>query len=252
MPDPIRVVVTRTPDQASAFSQKLRQAGFVPVEFPAIMLQPLPPEPLDAALAELATFDWLIFTSGNAVEFFFNGRHIPPSQLPNVAASGSATAEKLAARGITITFVPEEFVGEKLVTGLGELAGKRVLLPRAKKGRPEIVRLLAQQGADVVEVPLYDTVTAVPTPAQWQTITHGFEAVTFTSPSSVRNFLKLVASRSDVQQWLETAVIVCIGPITAETAVTNGLTAIRVPDEYTTDGMVTELTRYFKVKEETN
>lgn len=252
MPDPIRVVVTRTPNQASAFSQKLRQAGFVPVEFPAIMLQPLPPEPLDAALAELATFGWLIFTSGNAVEFFFNGRHISPRQLPNVAASGSATAEKVAARGVTVTFMPEEFVGEQLVTGLGELAGKRVLLPRAKRGRPEIVRLLAKQGADVVEVPLYDTVTAVPTPAQWQTIAQGFEAVTFTSPSSVRNFLKLAASRPEVQQWLETAVIVCIGPITAETAVTNGLTAIRVPDEYTTDGMVAELTRYFKVKEETN
>ena len=94
-----RVLVTRTPNQAAAFSQKLRNAGLRPVEFPAIQLQPLPWGPLDRALAILDRFDWLIFTSGNAVELFWrrvDERRLELASLPRVAAVGSATARQLA------------------------------------------------------------------------------------------------------------------------------------------------------------
>jgi uroporphyrinogen-III synthase len=242
-PPPWRVVVTRTADQADEFADKLRDAGFAPLLFPAIALEALPPAPLDAALDELASFDWLIFTSGNGVDFFFQRveeRGFTPA-WPRIAAVGQATAEKLAERGLPVAFMPDEFVGEALVAGLGDLTGQKVLLPRAKIGRPEIAALLRTAGAELVEAPLYDTVTAVPTAEAQQTLAQGFEAVSFTSPSSVRNFLQLIAGKTAIERWVDTAVILCIGPITAEAAVANGLPHPIAPDKYTLDNMITAL-----------
>ncbi len=241
-----RVLVTRTADQAAAFSQKLRAAGFAPVEFPTIQLQPLPWEPLDAALAMLPGFDWLIFTSVNAADFFLrraDERAVSLARLPRVAAVGSATTARLAARGIAIDFMPDEFVGTELVLGLGDLTGQKVLLPRAKIGRPEITDLLQAQGAELVEVPLYDTVTAVPSPEMLAELSKAFAALTFTSPSSVRNFYKIVTANADqltrpVDTLLRQALIVCIGPVTASAAAEVGLPDALVPAEYTIEGMV--------------
>ena len=253
MPEAPRVLVTRTPNQAAAFSQKLAAAGFTPVEFPTIQLEPLPSEPLDEALAQLATFDWLIFTSGNAVDFFlrqFDALELAVEKLPRVAAVGSATARQLTERGIAIDYMPDEFVGTELVLGLGDLTGKKVLLPRAKIGRPEIADLLQSQGAELVEVALYDTVTAVPTPKAWTEFNRGIEAITFTSPSSVRNFFKIMADYparliAPLDKMLGQVAVVCIGPVTAEAAEEAGLTAILIPTEYTIDGMVQQLKNAF-------
>jgi uroporphyrinogen-III synthase len=250
-----RVLVTRTANQAAAFSQKLRQAGFTPVEFPAIMLQPLPWEPLDEALAVLNGFDWLIFTSGNAVDFFLrrvDALDFHPDQWPRVATVGSATARLLTERGIAIDYMPDEFVGTELVLGLGDLTGQKVLLPRAKIGRPEIAALLQARGAQLTEVALYDTVTAVPTPKSWAELNKGIAAITFTSPSSVRNFFKIINAHPDrltvpLAQMMQQALIVCIGPVTADAAAKAGLTDTLIPEAYTIDGMVRQLkTALFK------
>jgi uroporphyrinogen III methyltransferase/synthase len=264
-------VVTRTADQAGEFAAMLRQAGFAPLLFPAIALEALPPAPLDAALDEIASFDWLIFTSGNGVDFFFRRveeRAVAPNigsrqdtgaknhspggfaplreNRPRIAVVGQTTAAKLTTRNIPIAFMPDEFVGEALVAGLGDLTGQKVLLPRAKIGRPEIAALLRAAGAELVEVALYDTVTAVPTAEAQQMLAQGFEVVSFTSPSSVRNFLQLIAGQTAIEQWMETAVILCIGPVTAEAAVANGLTRLVTPDEYSLDGMIAALVRVEK------
>lgn len=253
MAEPPRVLVTRTADQAAAFSQKLREAGFTPVEFPAIQLEPLPWGPLDRALATLERFDWLIFTSGNAVEFFLrrvDELALSLEKLPRIATVGAATAQLLTERGIAIAYTPDEFVGTELVLGLGDLTSQKVLLPRAKIGRPEIADLLQERGAKLTEVALYDTVTAVPTPTAWTQLNQGFAAITFTSPSSVRNFGKIMADNRDkltmpLEKMLRQALIVCIGPITAEAAAAAGLPAALVPDEYTIDGMVQQLKNAF-------
>lgn len=249
MSEPPRVLVTRTANQAAEFSQKLRAAGFTPVEFPAIQLEPLPWEPLDAALAVLPGFNWLIFTSGNAVDFFLrrvDELNLALGNLPRIAAVGSATARQLTERGIAIAYMPDDFVGTELVLGLGDLTGQKVLLPRAKIGRPEIADLLQEQGAILTEVALYDTVTAVPTPAAWTELSQGFAAITFTSPSSVRNFFKIVADNPDklavpLEKLVQHVPVICIGPVTAEAAAEAGLPEALVPDEYTIDGMVQQL-----------
>ena len=249
MSEPPRVLVTRTTNQAAAFSQKLRAAGFAPVEFPAIQLVPLPWEPLDEALAVLPSFDWLIFTSGNAVDFFLrrvDELALTLDNLPAVAAVGSATARRLRERAINIDYMPDEFVGTELVLGLGDLQGKKVLLPRAKIGRPEITDLLQTQGALLTEVPLYDTVTAVPTLDALANLNKGFDVITFTSPSSVRNFSKIISDKADelemvVNTSLHGALVLCIGPVTAEAAAEAGFANPLIPDEYTIDGLIQRL-----------
>lgn len=244
-----RVVVTRSRAQADAFAHKLAAAGFTPIIFPVIDFVPLPPEPLDAALGCLPQYDWLIFTSVNAVEFFFrrvDERGIRVDGVA-VAAVGSATANKLAERGLTTDFMPDEFTGAQLALGLGDLRGKRVLLPRAKQGRPQIVGLLRQQGAEVDDVALYETVTAVPTPAALADLAAGFDAITFTSPSSVRNFIKLTRLHN-VSNFAH-AVIACIGPVTATEAAKFNLRVDLVPDEYTIEGLVQVLREHFEIKE---
>ena len=174
--------------------------------------------------------------------------------FPKIAAVGSATANTLAQRNIQPDFIPDSFVGERLAAGLGDLTGQRVLLPRAKQGRPQLVHLLQKQGADVTELPLYETVTAVPSQQEWDNLAQGFEAITFTSPSSVRNFLEIIDGRLDklqtveLRNQLQSATIACIGPITAAAAQEAGLTVAVMPKTYTTDGLVDALATYFGVE----
>lgn len=146
--------------------------------------------------------------------------------------------------------MPEEFVGTELVLGLGDLTNKKVLLPRAKIGRPEITNLLRTKGANLTEVALYDTVTAVPPLTACAELNKGFAAITFTSPSSVRNFYKIMADNPEklampLEKMLRHALIVCIGHITAEAAAAAGLPNALVPDEYTIEGMAQQLKNAF-------
>lgn len=249
-----RIVITRSQSQAASFSQKLQALGAKPIIFPVIQFTPLATESLDAALAQFEQYNWLVFTSVNAVNFFF--RRVDELGLalamPKVATVGAATAVALQARRIKIDYTPDVFVGEALAAGLGDLTGQKVLLPRAQIGRPQIVDLLRQQGAAVDDVALYDTVTAVPTPEALSELDQGFDAITFTSPSSVRNFLKIL-DNSRPQRFskpsrsiLENTVIACIGPVTAEEARQNNLTVTLTPAEYTIDGLIQDLITYFQ------
>jgi uroporphyrinogen-III synthase len=241
MPESPRVVVTRRVEQVALFGDKLCAADFHPVIFPTIQLQALPAPDLDRALAQIERFDWLLFSSANAVSFFFRRLHalkLSP-RLPRTAVVGSATARKLAAYNIQPDFMPDSFTGEAMAAGLGNLNGQNILLPRARLGRPQIVARLRSQGAQITDIPLYDTVTAVPDPAALEELALGYEAITFASPSSVHGFLEIRGKP------ISSAVVACIGPVTAEAAVECGLPVPLMPDEYTLDGLVQLLTHYF-------
>lgn len=254
-----RIVVTRSQEQSQEFADKLAALGADPIVFPVIQFNPLPTDELDAALQQIKQYDWILFTSGNAVDFFFN--HLNTNQTEtlrtthyalHIAASGSATARKLSELGIEADFIPGEFVGEKLVEGLGDLTGKRVLLPRAKIGRPRIAELLREQGAEVDDIALYDTITAVPTPQSLADLQQGFDVLTFTSPSSVRNFLKIVDT-PDLRGFKSLGgldcTIACIGPITRDQAQASGLTVHIMPEEYTIDALTEAIVEYFEIKD---
>jgi uroporphyrinogen III methyltransferase/synthase len=226
---------------------KLEALGAVPILFPAIQFVPLPAPELDEALDNLPSFDWLVFTSGNAVRYFWERLvaaelGIAPHYNLRIAAVGSATTQLLAEKGFEIDFFPDEFTGEQLALGLGDLTEKKVLLPRAKIGRPEIVNLLQEQGALVTDIPLYDTITADPDPETLSELEKGIDAVTFTSPSSVRNFMKIVGQFAK----LSPITIACIGPSTAAEAEEYGLTVDIVPENYTIDDLITAVAAYFQ------
>ncbi|RME81154.1 MAG: uroporphyrinogen-III synthase [Caldilineae bacterium] len=242
-----RVVVTRSREQAPELAQKLVALGAIPLIAPAIRFVPLPNEELDRALADLAGYDWLVFTSANAVAFFF--RRVQELGVavrgPRIAASGTATAARLAELGVSPDFVPAEFIGEALVAGLALQAGMKVLLPRARRGRPEIAALMREQGAAVDDIALYDTLPAVWDDTVRLELEKGFDAISFTSPSSVRNFLGLSEDSPAIRRHLQRAVIACIGPITVRAAEDAGLSVAVVPSRYTTDDLCQALADYF-------
>ena len=235
-----RIVITRPAERAAALAERLRGLGAVPIVYPTIRLEPADPAPLDAAIRQLDTFDWVIFTSRRGVEAFaerllacgLSERELARRKL---AAIGPLTAEALRAIGAPPALVPGEYVAEAIVAAIGDVAGQRVLLPRADIARAALADGLRAKGATVVEVAAYRTVgTGEPPP---DTLTA--DAVTFTSSSTVRHFVEGGAR-------VGSARVVCIGPVTARTAGELGLSVAAVADEYTEDGLIEALEGVFR------
>ena len=242
-----RVLVTRAPGQASALSERLRALGAEPVELPVIsFVAPGDPAPLDAAIARLADYDWVIFTSVNGVDAFVTrvdalDGDLAPLASAQLAAIGPATAARLADHGLRARFVPERFVAESVLSGLVErgVAGKRVLLPRAEEARDVLPDGLRAAGAEVDVVAAYRTVAPVATPETLAQL-HDLDIVTLTSSSTARNLAALLGGRLE---QLGAARIACIGPITARTARAAGFRVDIVAEEYSIPGLVAALVR---------
>jgi uroporphyrinogen-III synthase len=243
-----RVVVTRPEEQAEGLCSRLRALGAEPVEFPVIAIAPPEPGgPLDQALARLSSYDWLIFTSVNGVECFWARLAAPaalealaagPVRFPaaKVAAIGPATAAALRRRGVRVCLVPAEYRAEAILDEIGDVAGQSILLPRADIARPALADGLRARGAQVDEVPAYRTVAATPAAAAFDALRAGVDVITFTSSSTVRNFVAQTAGLS-----YGDPLVACIGPVTAATARELGLRVDVVAGEYTIDGLLEAL-----------
>jgi len=251
-----RVLITRTRRQASALARLLADEGAVPVELPAIEIEPSYDEAAVGAALEALTgggYAWAVFTSANAVELWFSlmrerGLDARAFGGVQVAAIGPATAEALAERGITADAVPAEYVAEAVVEAIREGAhghaplhvGDRILVPRAEAARPELVEGLRALGAEVDEVTLYRAAVPASAPAEALAALRdgGIDIVTFTSSSTVRNLAALLDG--DVE-CLRKTVVACIGPITADTARELGLRVDVEAAEHTVPGLVAAL-----------
>ncbi len=248
-----RILITRPRAQAAALIERLTALGAIPVVFPTIEISaPEDTTQLDRAIADLPAYGWVIFTSANGVSAFWQrlsalGLGSEALRGARVAAIGPATARALEERGIQPNFVPEEYVAEAILPGLGNVAGQRILLPRADIARKALVSALEQQGALPEEIAAYRTVPAQPTPEALRELEQGVDIATFTSASTVRNFIALLGERAG--KLLENAVIACIGPITAGEARKNGLKVEIVAEEYTMDGLVEALVKYLRSDE---
>ena len=243
-----RVVVTRARAQAGELSAELVGLGAEVREFPTIEVRPAEDfGPLDGAILSLDSFDWLIFTSVNGVDAFLERlRHhgLDIRAVPRetkVAAIGPATAGALGAVGLRVDVVPEEFRSEALIEAIraGSLAGKRVLIPRAKVAREVLPERLREAGAEVVVPPAYET---VPSSEGKEVLARELEAgsidcVTFTASSTVENFVGAFGAERSAR-LLAGARMVCIGPITADTARGFGLRVDAEAREYTIPGLV--------------
>jgi len=228
------VLVTRPREQAGEFADLLTAFGAHVIAFPTIAI--VPPadwEPLDRALADLAGYDWIIFTSVNGVRFFFErlralGRDARAVGHARFCAIGPRTAEALAGRGFRADLVPAEYQAEGVLEALKKenLKGARVLIPRAEVARDLLPDELRGRGAKVTVAVAYRTIRpdtdTESIKAQLQKGAIG--VVTFTSSSSVRNYVELFADQKDARALTANAVVACIGPITAETAESFGFT----------------------------
>jgi uroporphyrinogen III methyltransferase/synthase len=233
-----RIVVTRARAQASTLVEKLHALGAEAVELPTIEIA----GPADggvalrAAAARLSTYDWVVFTSVNAVDRLF--AHLRDARAlgsARVAAVGPGTAGALAARGVVADLLPDTAVAEALVEAFPALSGVGlVLLPQAAGARPVLAEGLRAKGWRVDVAEAYATVPARPS-ADALAAAAKADAVAFTSSSTVTSFLALAGAGA------LPPVVACIGPVTAATAAEHGVAVTVVATEHTVDGLVAAL-----------
>jgi hydroxymethylbilane synthase len=247
-----RIVVTRAKHQAKALADPLSELGATTLLMPAIRIAPAEDlAPLDHAIRSLGEYDWVILTSANAVEIVWDrlaANDLSSSIFDHVriAAVGSSTAKALTKRGVEPTFVPEEFVGESIANGIGDVRGQRVLLARARIARDTLPKMLEEHGAKVEDIPVYDTLPVDFDDHQLAELKKGIDVITFTSGSTVRNFLAAIRAHTPAIELSDRTLIACIGPVTARAARELGLRVDVVPTEYTTDGLVHSLVQHFQ------
>ncbi len=232
-----RIVVTRAREQASDLRARLEELGAEVIELPSIAIAPL-----EFAVPDLHGYSWLVFTSANGVHHFFDralaAKGLDARALAGVriAAIGPGTAAALADRGVGADLLPEHFVAESLLEAFPAPAtpGERVLLARAETARDVLPEGLGAAGYAVDVLAVYRTETATPSPAALEQVrTGGVDAVTFTSSSTVTNFVDLVGPLP-----APGPAVVSIGPITSATAVEHGLSVTTEADPHTIDALV--------------
>ena len=251
-----RVVLTRAQEQVQEFSQLLAAYGAEPVEVPTIQI--VPPaswQAIDDAVTRLSAYQWLIFTSVNGVRPFMDRLHAAGRDARALAnlrlcAIGPRTAQELATYGLTPDVVPTEFQAEGVIAALahGGIRGSRILIPRAEVAREILPEQLRELGATVEVISVYRTIApALDVASLTQQLHDGrVAAVTFTSSSTVRNFVDLLGGQDAVRPLLAGVVVACIGPITASTAKEYGLTVTVMSAENTVPALAEAIVRYFK------
>jgi len=249
-----RIVVTRAREQASDLVKRLSDLGAECIECPTI--ETVPPDdakPLDTAIDDLSSYEWLIFTSVNGVNFFFNrlfekNKDVRALNHVHTAVIGPATAKRLFDFGLKSDIVPESYRAESVVKAFAQedIAGKKILLPRAKEARPVLPIELTRMGAVVDEVTAYCT-KAVKDDADVilkRLKEHTIDMITFTSSSTVKNFRALLPSEG-LDSLIQGVTIAAIGPITADTARNLGFDVHIVAESYTIAGLCEAIQQYY-------
>ncbi|HMO60071.1 MAG TPA: uroporphyrinogen-III synthase [Roseiflexaceae bacterium] len=243
-----RVIVTRAAERAGTLIDALRRHGATPFVCPMIASQPLAdPAALDAALARLADYDWLIVTSAAAVDALTSRRSDLHQRRPRrIGAVGPATAAALAHAGLAADLIPADYRAAGLLADIGSIAGQRVLLPQADIAQPELAAGLRAAGALVDVVVAYHTVPGDGVDLALELLRSGVDAMIFTSPSTIRSLWQGLAARGIddpmIRQLFASTVIACIGPTTAAAAPRADVVA----EPHTVSGLIAALIRYFE------
>jgi uroporphyrinogen III methyltransferase/synthase len=248
------ILITRAREQSGEFGSRLEDLGAEVIEFPTIeIVPPLSWEELDRAIDRLPSYDWVIFTSVNGVDFFWKrlSERMKKPQIPSLlkfCAIGPATARQLQERGIRVDYTPKEFVAEAILQGFEKMAirGKRILLARVKQARDILPKGLRRLGAEVEVVEAYRTIIPRGGAKRLKSILANgkVDVITFTSSSTVNHFVELL-KKENVKELLEEITIACIGPVTAQTAESLGMTVHIQPQEYTIPSLTQAISEYF-------
>ncbi|OWY66872.1 uroporphyrinogen-III C-methyltransferase [cyanobacterium TDX16] len=246
------VLVTRSLGQSSQFCDRLVEMGATAIEMPALEIgAPSSWMRLDNEIAQLSDFDWLVLTSTNGVDYFFErllakGKDTRALAGIKIAVVGQKTAQSLQQRYLQPNFIPPNFVADSLIETFPEsLAGKKVLFPRVETGGREVlVKQFTAKGADVVEVPTYESrcPQSIAPEALEALQSHKVDIITFASSKTVRNFCQLIAPYNNID--LDGVCIASIGPQTSKDCITHlGRVDIEA-EEYTLDGLLQAIISY--------
>jgi uroporphyrinogen III methyltransferase/synthase len=252
-----RVVVTRAGAQAYGLVEQIERAGGEVIELPTIEIQP--PESFaafDDAVKNIEQYDWLIFTSVNSVAPFLArlrlaGKTAEAFPRVKVGAIGPETAKRLASAGITATLVPKRYQAEGILDALEPetMRGKRVLIPRAAEAREVLPETLRAWGALVDVVIAYRAALPDADVAPLaELLRQGkVDVITFTSSSTVKNFVRLFGGHN-LAEIAGGSAIACIGPITASTVEQSGGRAEIVAEKFTTAGLTRAIIAHFEAE----
>ena len=252
-----KIVVTRTREQASELVAGLEESGANCLEFSTIQIEPVPSyEVVDEELDRLEEYHWILFTSLNAVNFFFErlyekGLDAREMKGVGIAAVGKATADLLLTYGVRVDLLPDVFTGEGLAESLLDqgVEGRNILIPRALKAREILPETLRGAGAQVTVAPVYQNVAPEGKREQLraQLESGDVDMVTFTSSSTVRNFLSMVGTNDpgELKALMRNVFIAAIGPITAKTVTDNGLEVHIQPESHTIPDLTHEIVEYY-------
>jgi uroporphyrinogen III methyltransferase/synthase len=250
-----KIVVTRSPEQAALLARRLEELGAEVLLLPMVQFLEAPEEfreELDEAVRHLNEFDWLLFTSANAVRFFLarcRALGCWPEESLRIAVVGPATRDALEAEGLQAAIAPREFRAQALAAEIaGEIGGRRIVMPRSDQAGDELPELLRQAGAEVLDVVAY--VNAQPQdlegPAFDVLVRGEADAVTFFSPSAFRHFASLFGEEA-LRRLSARVALAAVGPTTAEAIRKAGLRVAVEAPQATTGSLAAELARYFQV-----
>jgi len=245
------ILVTQASHQAKRFTTLLKQKGARVLACPTVDLIPYEAQTSISCLKQLKEYDWLIFVSQNAVTFFFQlllKEGISKARLRGcrIAAIGKTTREALKSNGFRVHLIQAGESAEQLMSAFkGKVCGKKFLVLKSFDSQPAIIRLLKEKEGIVDALPLYKTVL----PAENSGVLLKYlseeriDAVTFTSPSTVRNFMKMLSPDRDLLRHMELMTIAALGDITAKAVEESGLRVRVKPSEFTISAFVNTLSR---------
>lgn len=247
-----RVLITRAADQAGEFAKILENLGFEPLVFPLIQFEtPNDKSLIHKTLHQLDSYDWLLLTSANAVRFFNDclkevGINTTRLKTLSICTVGPKTGEAAQKAGLKIDLVPENYQAEGVLESFQRLGvkGKKILFPRAEEGRELLPQGLKNLGAQVTLLPVYRTVKPAGKEGDLtKLLSKGVDVITFTSGSTVRNFLEVLGTEN--LPMLSHVKIACISEVTAKVAREHGINTDFIPSENTALALAETIRRHF-------
>ncbi|PFK39749.1 uroporphyrinogen-III synthase [Bacillus cereus] len=240
------VLITRAKHQARQMSVAVKKESGIPMEIPLLRMEGVSQQVFQSVSQQIHLYDWIVFTSKNGVSFFLDGLGERIPSTVRIAAVGVKTGQELKKRGYEVCFVPTSFVAETFAEEFGRnLSGKEhILFPKGNLARDVIPAKLRELGVLLEEFVVYETKT---NDTKQQDLIVALESgkidvVTFTSPSTVRSFVKLLEG-TNWREWIKKCTIACIGPITEQEA-RRYFADVIVPKEYTIEALIQCISKY--------
>ncbi|MEH7236206.1 uroporphyrinogen-III synthase [Bacillus sp. JJ1562] len=252
------ILNTRGKGAAAEFSKKILAAGGTPIEIPLLTFQkPNDISFIEETIENLDTYEWLIFTSKNGVDFFFDfydqvmEKVSKKLSMPKIAVVGTKTEKALIAKGYHPELVPDEFIAEGLYESLRPYVKKDVhfLLARGNLGRSYLVDELTKRGALATDLIVYETAGDSCEKERLIELLKEkqIDIITFTSPSTVRQFYKMV-EQTEWKDWTKHVLFACIGPETSKAAEQLHIPIHIRPINYTIDHLLTEIIDFLQAQ----